>query len=70
MDPTTVNVCYSYIAADQAVSISSVYRVGADGKITDNKSTKTTADIEPYITGLEATFGQGWITAILDEMAT
>lgn len=70
MDPTTVNVCYSYLTDSQAVSISSVYRVGADGKITDNKTTKTTADIDPYITGLEATFGQGWITAILDEMST
>jgi sulfide dehydrogenase [flavocytochrome c] flavoprotein subunit len=70
MDPTTVNVCYSYITPDQAISIASVYKVGADGKITDNKTTKTTASIDPYICGLEAKYGVGWITAILDEMTS
>ncbi len=70
MNPTTVNVCYSYITPDQAVSISSIYRVGADGKITDNKTTKTTADIDPYICKLEATYGTGWMTAIMQEMAS
>jgi sulfide dehydrogenase [flavocytochrome c] flavoprotein chain len=70
MDPTTVNVCYSYITPDQAISIASVYKIGADGKITDNKTTKTTASIDPYICGLEAKYGAGWITAILDEMTS
>ncbi len=70
MDPTTVNVCYSYITPDEAVSISAVYRVGKDGKLTDNKTTKTTADINPYTTGMEAKFGVGWVTAIMDEMST
>ena len=70
MDPTTVNVCYSYITPDQAVTISAVYKIGADGKLTDNKTTKTTANIDPYITRLEAKYGVGWMTAILDEMTS
>jgi sulfide dehydrogenase [flavocytochrome c] flavoprotein subunit len=70
MDPTTVNVCYSYITADQAISISAVYKVGADGKITDNKTTKTTASLDSYLCTLEAKYGVGWITAILDEMTS
>ena len=70
MSPVTVNVCYSYIAPDQAITISSVYKVGDDGKITDNKTTKTTANLDPYTTSLEAKYGVGWMTAILDEMST
>ncbi len=70
MSPTTVNVCYSYIAPDQAITISSVYKIGEDGKLTDNKTTKTTANLDPYITSLEAKYGVGWMTAILDEMST
>lgn len=70
MDPTTVNVCYSYITADQAISIAAVYKIGADGKITDNKTTKTTAKLDPYVCGLEAKYGVGWMTAILDEMTS
>lgn len=70
MLPTMVNVCYSYINPDQAVTISSVYKIGPDGKLTDNKTTKTTANIDPYITKLEAKYGTGWITAILDEMTS
>ena len=70
MSPTTVNVCYSYVTADQAVSISAVYKIGPDGKITDNKTTKTTPKLDPYLCGLEAQYGIGWITAILDEMTS
>jgi sulfide dehydrogenase [flavocytochrome c] flavoprotein subunit len=70
MDPTTVNVCYSYLTGDQAISIAAVYKIGADGKITDNKTTKTTPSLDPYLCGLEAKYAVGWMTAILDEMTS
>jgi len=70
MDPTTVNVCYSYLTGDQAISIAAVYKIGADGKITDNKTTKTTPSLDPYLCGMEAKYAVGWMTAILDEMTS
>jgi sulfide dehydrogenase [flavocytochrome c] flavoprotein subunit len=66
IDPSHVNVCYSYIAEKEAVTVSAVYKV-AEGKTI---AVPNSGGVSPDLSELEAIYGRSWIKNILAEMST
>lgn len=66
IDPSHVNVCYSYITDKEAVTVSAVYKV-AEGKTI---AVANSGGVSPDLSELEAIYGRSWIKNILAEMST
>lgn len=66
IDPSHVNVCYSYITDKEAVTVSAVYKV-ADGKTI---AVPNSGGVSPDLSELEGIYGHSWIKNILTEMST
>jgi sulfide dehydrogenase [flavocytochrome c] flavoprotein subunit len=66
IDPSHVNVCYSYITDKEAVTVSAVYKV-AEGKTI---AVANSGGVSPDLSELEAIYGRSWIKNILTEMST
>jgi sulfide dehydrogenase [flavocytochrome c] flavoprotein subunit len=66
IDPSHVNVCYSYITDKEAVTVSAVYKV-AEGKTI---AVPNSGGVSPDLSELEAIYGRSWIKNILVEMST
>ena len=66
IDPSHVNVCYSYITDKEAVTVSAVYKV-AEGKTI---AVANSGGVSPDLSELEAIYGHSWIKNILAEMST
>lgn len=68
IDPSHVNVCYSYITDKEAVSVSAVYKVDkATGKTI---SVPNSGGVSPDLSEMEAVYARGWIKNILTEMSS
>ena len=68
IDPSHVNVCYSYITDMEAVSVSAVYKVDkATGKTI---SVPNSGGVSPDLSEMEAIYAKGWIKNILTEMSS
>ena len=66
IDPSHVNVCYSYLTDKEAVTVSAVYKV-AEGKTI---AVANSGGVSPDLSELEAIYGHSWIKNILTEMST
>lgn len=66
IDPSHVNVCYSYVAEKEAVSVAGVYKV-AEGKTI---AVPNSGGVSPDLSELEAIYAQSWIKNILHEMSS
>lgn len=66
IDPSHVNVCYSYLTDKEAVTVSAVYKV-AEGKII---AVPNSGGVSPDLSELEGIYGRSWIKNILVEMST
>lgn len=66
IDPSHINVCYSYVTDRHAISVSGVYRV-ENGKTV---AVPNAGGISPDISELEGTYAQSWIRNILQEMSS
>jgi sulfide dehydrogenase [flavocytochrome c] flavoprotein subunit len=66
IDPSHVNVCYSYITDKEAVTVSAVYKV-AEGKTI---AVANSGGVSPDLSELEGIYGRSWIKNILTEMST
>ncbi|HUX64187.1 FCSD flavin-binding domain-containing protein [Sulfuricella sp.] len=66
IDPSHVNVCYSYLTDKEAVTVSAVYKV-AEGKTI---AVPNSGGVSPDLSELEAIYGRSWIKNILTEMST
>jgi len=66
IDPSHVNVCYSYLTDKEAVTVSAVYKV-AEGKTI---AVANSGGVSPDLSELEAIYGRSWIKNILTEMST
>jgi sulfide dehydrogenase [flavocytochrome c] flavoprotein subunit len=66
IDPSHVNVCYSYLTDKEAVTVSAVYKV-AEGKTI---AVPNSGGVSPDLSELEAIYGRSWIKNILAEMST
>lgn len=66
IDPSHVNVCYSYLTDKEAVTVSAVYKV-AEGKTI---AVPNSGGVSPDLSELEAIYGRSWIHNILTEMST
>ncbi|MDP2155004.1 MAG: FAD/NAD(P)-binding oxidoreductase [Sulfuricella sp.] len=66
IDPSHVNVCYSYLTDKEAVTVSAVYKV-AEGKTI---AVPNSGGVSPDLSELEAMYGHGWIKNILAEMSS
>jgi len=66
IDPSHVNVCYSYLTDKEAVTVSAVYKV-AEGKTI---AVANSGGVSPDLSELEAIYGRSWIKNILVEMSS
>jgi sulfide dehydrogenase [flavocytochrome c] flavoprotein subunit len=66
IDPSHVNVCYSYLTDKEAVTVSAVYKV-AEGKTI---AVANSGGVSPDLSELEGIYGRSWIKNILTEMST
>lgn len=66
VEPSLVNVCYSFVAENEAISIAGVYKV-ADGKTV---AVPNAGGVSPDLSATEARFGQAWMRNVLAEMST
>lgn len=66
IDPSHVNVCYSYITDKEAVTVSAVYKV-AEGKTI---AVANSGGVSPDLSELEGIYGRSWIKNILTEMSS
>jgi len=66
VDPSSVNVCYSFVAENEAITVSAVYKV-VDGKTV---AVPNAGGVSPDLSVAEATYGRAWIRNILAEMST
>ena len=66
IDPSHVNVCYSYLTDKEAVTVSAVYKV-AEGKTI---AVPNSGGVSPDLSELEGIYGRSWIKNILTEMST
>ncbi|MDD5331179.1 MAG: FCSD flavin-binding domain-containing protein [Sulfuricella sp.] len=66
IDPSHVNVCYSYLTDKEAVTVAAVYKV-AEGKTI---AVPNSGGVSPDLSELEAIYGKSWIKNILAEMST
>lgn len=64
-----INTCYSYITADQAVSVAGVYAV-KEGKIIGVPNSGGVSPIDFSTTKHEAIYAESWLKNILTEMST
>lgn len=68
-DMSGINVCYSYVTADQAISVAAVYTV-KDGKIIGVPNSGGVSPIDYSQAKSEATYAHSWLKNILTEMST
>lgn len=61
-----INTCYSYLSADEAISVAAVYAV-KDGKII---SVPNSGGVSPDLNKAEAIYAYSWLKNILTEMST
>jgi sulfide dehydrogenase [flavocytochrome c] flavoprotein subunit len=66
IEPSTANVCYSFVSDREAVSIAAVYKA-EDGKIV---AVKGAGGLSPDLSETEAQFGRAWLANILAEMSS
>ena len=66
IDPSHVNVCYSFVAEKEAVSVAGIYKV-AEGKTI---AVPNSGGVSPGLSELEAIYAQSWIKNILHEMSS
>lgn len=66
IDPSHVNVCYSYLTDKEAVTVSAVYKV-SEGKTI---AVPNSGGVSPDLSELEAIYGRSWIKNILTEMSS
>jgi sulfide dehydrogenase [flavocytochrome c] flavoprotein subunit len=64
-----INTCYSYVTADQAVSVAGVYAV-KDGKIIGVPNSGGVSPIDFSAAKHEAIYAESWLKNILTEMST
>jgi sulfide dehydrogenase [flavocytochrome c] flavoprotein chain len=64
-----INTCYSYITADEAVSVAAVYTV-KDGAIVAAPNSGGVSPADWSMVKTEATFAKSWLKNILTEMST
>jgi sulfide dehydrogenase [flavocytochrome c] flavoprotein subunit len=64
-----INTCYSYLSADEAVSVAAVYAV-KDGKIIPVPNSGGVSPADWSMAKTEATFAKSWLNNILTEMST
>lgn len=64
-----INTCYSYLSADEAVSVAAVYAV-KDGKIIAVPNSGGVSPADWSMAKTEATFAKSWLNNILTEMST
>jgi sulfide dehydrogenase [flavocytochrome c] flavoprotein subunit len=66
IDPSHVNVCYSYVTDKEAISVAGVYKV-AEGKTV---AVPNAGGISKEGSDLEGIYGNSWLKNILTEMST
>jgi len=66
IDPSHVNVCYSFVTEKEAVSVAGIYKV-AEGKTI---AVPNSGGVSPDLSELEAIYAQSWIKNILHEMSS
>jgi sulfide dehydrogenase [flavocytochrome c] flavoprotein subunit len=64
-----INVCYSYVTADQAISVAAVYTV-KEGKIVGVPNSGGVSPIDYSQAKSEAIYAHSWLKNILTEMST
>ncbi len=64
-----INVCYSYVTADQAISVAAVYTV-KEGKIVGVPNSGGVSPIDYSQAKSEAIYAHSWLRNILTEMLT
>lgn len=66
VEPSTANVCYSFVSDREAISVAAVYRA-EDGEIV---AVKDAGGVSPDLSESEAQFGRAWLANILAEMSS
>jgi sulfide dehydrogenase [flavocytochrome c] flavoprotein subunit len=66
IDPSHVNVCYSFITDKEAISVAAVYKVAGGTTI----AVPNAGGVSPDLSELEGTYARSWIKNILTEMST
>lgn len=66
IDPSHVNVCYSFVTEKEAVSVAGIYKV-AEGKTI---AVPNSGGVSPDLSELEAIYAKSWIKNILHEMSS
>ncbi len=69
VDLSGINVCYSYITDDQAISVAGVYTV-KDGKIVGVPNSGGVSPADYSMAKTEAIYAHSWLKNILAEMST
>ena len=64
IDPSHVNVCYSYVTDKEAMSVAGVY------KVKEGKTVAATLAVSPVATETEAIYGKSWMMNIMAETST
>ncbi len=66
IDPSHVNVCYSYVSDKEAISVAAVYKVEAGKTI----AVPNSGGVSPDLSEQEAIYARSWIKNILHEMSS
>lgn len=66
IDPSHVNVCYSYVSDKEAISVAAVYKVEAGKTI----AVPNSGGVSPDLSEQEAVYARSWIKNILHEMSS
>lgn len=68
VDFSGVNVCYSYLSAKEAVSVTGVYRVNKEKHVIE--AAPGSVAVSPDLSELEAIYAESWLKNILTEMSS
>lgn len=66
IDPSHVNVCYSFVSDKEAISVSAVYKVDKGATI----AVPNSGGVSPDLSELEGVYARSWIKNILHEMSS
>ncbi len=66
IDPSHVNVCYSFVSDKEAISVSAVYKVDKGTTI----AVPNSGGVSPDLSELEGVYARSWIKNILHEMSS
>jgi len=67
-DMSAVNTCYSFLSANEAVSVTGVYQVNKEKNAIE--AVAGSVGVSPDLSELEAVYAQSWIKNILTEMSS